>query len=204
MKASFLSVCGLVLGSLLFVPVSCTSGFVVGTIAAIKLDARQISKGDKPHPHFYVIASMPKKNGALKALHLSEIDPSYYPYCDGTDASSIEDWKREIRGKYCFLLPDSGGEFRQDECMRVTYGVTTLSPGKQLVEVHWNGDDYLGISKYIAEENRVEPLYSENFPGETFVLAILFSAASALIVRHVGKRLRKKYRPKNGDNTLRL
>ncbi len=201
MKTSFLSVCGLVLGSLLFVPISCTSGFVVGTFASVKLFARNISKGDKPHPHFYVIASMPKKNGALKALHLSEIDPSYYDR--EIDPSSLEDWKREIREKYRFLLPNPKGEFRQGEWMEISYRITTLSPEKQLVEVHWVGDDYSGTSRYISEESRIEPLYSEIVPSD-IVLPIFLAWFFAWMPYRMGKRLRKKYRPKNGDNTLRL
>ncbi len=74
--------------------------------------------------------------------------------------------------------------------MRVEYSVTTLSPEKQLVQVHWYGDDYAGTSKYIAEENRVEPLYSET---SDFILPILFALFFAWMPYRLGKWLLKNY-----------
>lgn len=76
MTTSFLRICALILGSVLFLPVSCTCSLFVGTLTMIELDARDISKGDRPHPLFYVIASEAKKNGSLVAMSLKSIEPS--------------------------------------------------------------------------------------------------------------------------------
>ncbi len=188
MGTYFLRICGLVLGSVLFVPISCTSSLILGAFAWRGLDARDISKGESPHPFFYVIAFKPKPNGSLAAIHLSEIER-------GIDTS-----------EYSFLLPNLVGKFRTEKRdQQFEYSVTPLSPEKQLVEVHYDDGDYISISRYIAEDTKVEPLYSKlGFPVYVSIPTIFLAWVFAFMLYRVGKRLRRRYRPEKGDNTLRL
>jgi hypothetical protein len=174
----FLRKCALILGSALFLPVSCTSALFVGTHTLIKLDTRDISKGDSPHSPFYVVVSSPNSEKPLSAVILDD----------------IESFRRENR-ESSFLLPSSGGNFRQGEKNRFNYKVTVLSPEEQLVEVSYSdGDDVSSTNRYAVKNNRVEPLYSKLVaPGYMFG-AVPYAWAFALILYVAGKLLRRKYR----------
>jgi hypothetical protein len=179
-----------ILGSALFFPISCTTALFVGTHIYIESDARDLSKGDRPHSRCYVIASTPETNGALCAISLDYITPSLYDIYElcGEEFTGID------TSGYSFLLPNAEGEIREGKWTRYRYYVTFLSLEKQKIEVQYSDDDVRAIFRYIAEENRIEPLYSKlAAPGYMFG-AMPYAWGFALILYLVGKFLRKKYR----------
>lgn len=183
MGTSFLRTCALIFGSALFFPISCTGALFVGTRTLIELDARDMSRGDSPHSRFYVVVSSPNREKPLSAIVLDD----------------IESFKKENM-EYSFLLPRSEGEFREGKRDRFNYRVTTLSPEKELVEVSYSDDDDINaISRYIVENNRVEPLYSKLVTPAYMFGAIPYAWAFALILYLVGKLLRRKYRMKQKE-----
>lgn len=97
-------------------------------------------------------------------------------------------------------MPNSEGEFREGKWIRFKYNVSTLSLEKQLVEVHWYGDHYSGMSRYIAEDNRVDPLYSRLMGIGHMFRSIPFAGAFGLMLYFVGQWLRKRYRTENRAN----
>ena len=190
MAKYLLRACALILGSALFFPISCSTALFVGTYIYIESDARNLSKGDKPHSRCYVIASTPETNGALVPISLDYIRPSLYDISElcGEEFTGID------TSEYSFLLPNSEGEIREGKWTRYKYHVTLLSPEKQKIEVQYSDDDVIAIFRYTAEENRIEPLYSKlAAPGYMFG-AIPYAWGFAVIVYLVGKLLRRKYR----------
>ena len=185
-----LRVCAWILGSALFFPFSCTGALIVGTHIYIESDARDLSKGDKPHSRCYVIASTPETNGAQVPISLSYIKPSLYDISElcGSEFTGID------TSGYSFLLPDAEGEIREGKWTRYMYRVTSVSPKKQIIQVQYSDDDVTAIFRYIAEENRIEPLYSKlAAPGYMFA-AIPYAWGFAIILYLVGKLLRRKYK----------
>ena len=185
-----LRACVWLLGSALFLPISCTGALVVGTYINVESDARDLTKGDKPHTRCYIIASTPETDGQQVPISLSHIKPALYDISElcGEKFSGID------TSGYSFLLPNSEGEIREGKWTRYKYHVTLLSPAKQRIEVIYSDDDVIAIFRYIAEEDRIEPLYSKlAAPGYMFA-AIPHAWGFAIILYLVGKLLRKKYR----------
>ena len=127
----------------------------------------------------------------MEYLSLNQIDPSYNEsYCD---------IPQKNKKQYSFLLPHPEGKSHEREWEEDGYKVTMLSPGKQLIEIYTNTDDYKFTSIYLAEEKRIKPLRSKCFgPGQVFQAAppaVFF----AFGLYGLGRWLRHKYYPDSTD-----
>ena len=63
-------ICALIFGAGLFIPLSCTGSMMAGMLLFIELDNRDLSKGEKPHSIFNVLALPSGKNGSFEYLAL--------------------------------------------------------------------------------------------------------------------------------------
>jgi hypothetical protein len=92
-------------------------------------------------------------------------------------------------------LPHPDSKLHEREWEEDGYKLTTLSPGKQLIEIYTNTDDYRFTNIYLAEENRIKPLPSKYFgPSHAFQTAPL-ALFFAFGLYGLGRWLRHKYYP---------
>ena len=187
MEKAFLKILALFLGSAMFIPFSCTGSTVAGMLLFIELDARDLTKGEKPYSEFSVLALPPDKNGAPEILPLYSIDPA------------CVDWDCDVRpittGVYSFLLPHP--ESKSQDPAWEAYGckVTRLSPGRQLIELKTYTEDYTFTHVYIAEKNSVEPLRSKIFGPDQALQAVPLAFLFSLGLYGLGRWLRRKFYP---------
>lgn len=159
---------GLILASSLFFPISCSTSIVATTHIIAQLDARDISEGDEPFPQaFNVLVYVP--SSPLMVVPLSELD-------------RFKVDKTEFR----FLLPNKEGELSEGQWIEYKYTVDQLAPYQQLINVWFQDDDVSYLSRYIAEEGTITPLYAERLvPGYMFG-AIPFALAFAFLIKGGG------------------
>jgi hypothetical protein len=172
---SILKVCGLILGSALFFPVSCTTALLLGIEINSLHFARDMSRGDKPRPPFYVIATISKED--IRPIELIEVDA----YIGRTPDVS-------------FLLAQRSGALPGDSPNeRFSWRVTSSNSNEQLVEVRYYDGDTTFINRYRAMRQSVSPVSSRmwyhGYMFASFPLAIGFG----LFVYWLGRYLRRKY-----------
>ncbi len=172
---SILKLFGLILGSALFFPVSCTTALLVGIEINSHLFARDMSRGDKPRPPFYVLATA--ATGNISPIELIEVDA----YIGKTPDVS-------------FLLTQRSGSLAgasRDE--RFSWRVILSNSNEQLVEVRYYDGDTTFINRYRAMRYSVSPvsqrMWYHGYMFASFPLAIGFG----LLVYWLGRYLRRKY-----------
>jgi hypothetical protein len=166
---------GLILGSAVFFPVSCTTALLAGIEINSFLFARDMSQGDKPQYPFHVLATVP--TGAISPIELSKVAT----YIKKTPDVS-------------FLLAQESGALpgaSQDE--RFSWRVISSNANEQLVEVQYFDGDTRFINRYRAMRHSVSPVSSRmwyhGYMFASFPLAIGFG----LLVYRLGRYLRRKY-----------
>jgi hypothetical protein len=168
-------VSGVILGSALFFPVSCTTALLAGIEINSFLFARDMSRGDKPRPPFHVVATVP--TGNISPIELIEVDT----YIEKTPDVS-------------FLLAQESGHLpgaSRDEWF--SWRVISSNSNEQLVEVQYFDGDTRFINRYRAMRHSVSPVSSRmwyhGYMFASFPLAIGFG----LLVYRLGRYLRRKY-----------
>lgn len=173
MKKLFLVVL-FVLGSNWFIPVSCTTGNFIGMRFIAKETARDMTRGETPHPRFYVMAELPNKK--IMPISLSDLDRFR---------------KRNLEAKY--LLTESHGVI-EEGIDKWEYSVIKEGQ-KQKIAVSYKGEDQSSDSLYLVDKGIISPLYSKILsPGHMFAAlpyAIGFSLLLMFVSRFLYFRLRK-------------
>jgi len=123
-----LKLCGVILGSALFFPVSCSTALLAGIEINSLHFARDMSQGDKPRPPFYVLATIPPGN--MRSLELIEVDT----YIEKTPGASF------LPIQPSGTLPGSS----RDE--RFSWRVISSNSNEQLVEVSY----YDGATNFLS------------------------------------------------------
>lgn len=164
----------LVLGSVYFFPVSCTTSMIAGTKIISSLEARDTSKGEIPHQQAYLVAAFP--DTSLKALPLSELGE-----CENKNPQAS------------FLLPTTSGTFSVGEHGKISFVVTAATPEAQTIEVTLL--DELGtFFRYEASRNTIKPLYTKLWYHGYMFGAIPYALAIAFALHFVGVSMRRKIR----------
>jgi len=88
---TLLKVLALVLGSVWFFPVSCTSTLFAGIFVIAHLDAREVARGDQVHPGFLIVVEPGENGQPFRSVRLSDL-----PW--------IHARIRESSGAYSFLM----------------------------------------------------------------------------------------------------
>ncbi len=169
------SLLALVLGAIWFVPVSCTTGIVAGTLMLTHLDSRDIEKGQQPLPWFYVVARPAEAESSFTAIELK-------------DLAKFE----SSTPKYSFLMPRSSDRIKINEYTNVSYKVISDRGTEQTIEVTYSDDDKTIWSRYRATPSGIVPLSCRmSHPGYMFK-ALPFGVIFALLVFGAGRFLRKR------------
>ena len=183
MTKAFLKIWALFLGSGLFFAVSLTIGEVAGMLIIIELDTRDLTKGEEPYSSFYVLGLPREKNGSPEIIPYYCIDPADID-CD----CNIQPF---VTNRYSFLLPPPKGKLHVQKWEEDDVKVTTISPGRQLIEFNTYTVGYTFTHIYIAEENKVVPLYSKVFSPDQLFQAFPFAFCFALGLYGLGRWLRR-------------
>ena len=162
----------LVLGSVYFFPVSCTTGMIAGTHVIRNLDARDASKGGIPHRQAYLVAALP--NASLQAFPLSKLD----------------EYERK-NPHASFLLPTNSGEFSVGKNGKISFAVATAKPESQIIEVTLH-DDTGTFFRYEASRNAIKPLYTKLWYHGYMFEAIPYALAIAFAPYLIGLAMRRK------------
>ena len=162
----------LVLGSMYFFPVSCTTSMISGTHIIANIEARDMSKGEVPHQQAYLITALP--DASLKVIPLSELDE-----------------RKNKNSQVDFLLPTTSGEFSIGEHGRVSFVVTKSAPEAQTIEVTLH-DDTDSFFRYEASRNTIKPLYTKLFHHGYMFGAIPYALVIAVTLHLVGLAMRRK------------
>ena len=162
----------ILLGSIWFFPVSCTTGVFMGTQIIAKLDEREASKGEEMHSLFSVIIE-PGKNGRLfRPIGLSELT--------------------EFENNTSFLMSrPTGSEDYEDS--NFSYQVIKDTGQEQVIEVverYHDGDNTIW-SRYKATQTSVMPLSSKMLYFGYMFSAVPYSFGFALFLYAFGRFFRR-------------
>ncbi len=190
----------IILGSLLFFPVSCMFGLAGGTKIVAKLDERNIERGDEVHKPFSVVAQYEGSNGGkeITAFQLRNLE-SYI--------------SKEANEKYSFLMTSPNGTLDEESDSSIfSYHVLEDKGDQQIIEVtevYRDGDNTI-FSRYRATESGVFPISSKmNYFGYMFnalPFAFIFSVLLLISGRILKRRLtfsgkHQPLKPKNKGAT---
>jgi len=170
-----LKLSGVILGSALFFPVSCTTALIAGIQINSLLLARDLSHGDKPYIPFHVLTTAP--TGNICPIELFEVDTYIEKTPDGS-----------------FLLAQSSGDFpgaSRDE--RFSWRVISSKSNEQLVEVCYYDGDTTFINRYRAMQHSISPVSSRMWYHGYMFASFPFAIGFGLLVYWLGRRLRRKY-----------
>jgi hypothetical protein len=166
----------LIIGSILFFPVSCTVSSAVGYAVIVKNDQRDVSRGDTVHKGFMVVVEPGENGAAFRLLSLGEV-------------SAI----KQISTTNTFLMSAPKGRTPIVDGWQATYIVLTTQGNTQTIEVVSGNDDGAVTSRYRATAQNIEPLFSrKDYFGHAFS-ALPLGLAAGLLIWIFGLLLRKKY-----------
>lgn len=178
-----------ILGSVWFFPVSCTTGAFVGNQIVAAADARDVSKGDRVHSLFKVVAE-PGENGAsFRVLHWNEIQP--YLAQAGT---------RPAPAALSFRMSAASGAMHERDS-KFEYRVLEDSGSEQLIELveaYDDGDNTIW-SRYRATGNAIAPVSSRMFYFGYMFSAMVYAFIGALALHGIGRLLRRRLAANSGQ-----
>ena len=173
---TLLKVLALVLGSVWFFPVSCTSTLFAGIFVIAHLDAREVARGDQVHPGFLIVVEPGEKGQPFRSVPLSDLP-----------------WYRES-GAYSFLMSKPSGRIDVNDYTHLSYRVLENQGSAQIIEVEDDHNDRTVWSRYRATHTDVMPLSSRMLYFGYMFGALPFAFATALVLYGVGRFLRRRLR----------
>lgn len=173
-----LRIVALVLGSLWFFPVSCTSGLYAGMHVASRMDERDTARGQQVHPAFSIVAEPGVDGQAFQLVRLADIES----FKKKGAAQSIPQ---------SFLMSEPSGTLESGGYASVSYRVLQSTAEAQEIEVIDLDDDRTVWSRYRATATEIAPLGSRMFYVGYMYRALPFALLLALLVYAGGRLLRR-------------
>jgi len=143
---TLLGIVALILGSVWFFPVSCTSTLVAGIFVIAKQDAREVARGDQVHPAFLIVVEPGEKGQPFRSVRLSDLPRL-----------------RQSGDVYSFLMSKPSGRIDINDYTHLSYRVLENQGSAQIIEVEDDDDDRTVWSRYRATHTDVMPLASRMF-----------------------------------------
>jgi hypothetical protein len=168
----------IVLGSSLFIPVSCTIGVLGGIQVVAWNDSRDVQKGDSVHSQFSVVAvpQHSKNKNDISVLSLQQIEQL-----------------RKVNEPLSFLMPIANSSM-QTVHSRYSYKILEDRGKEQIIEVveeYKDGDNTIW-SQYRATEKEVFPISSRMFYFGYMFQALPYALVLSLCLYACGKILRRR------------
>ena len=167
----------IIIGSLLFIPVSCTIGIFSGTFIVASLDSRSVSDGDSVHSLFSVTAESKNDQEKIYFLSLDQVE-------------QIKESEKPIS----FLMSKPTGNM-DDGSSVYTYQILEDRNKEQLIEVneiYKDGDNKI-LSRYRATEKDVYPVSSRMFYFGYMFSAVPYAFIFSVLLYISGRILKRHY-----------
>jgi hypothetical protein len=168
-----IKILALIIGSQLFIPISCIGLGAVGTNYIAEHDARYVAKGDKLHSLFRV-AVAPATEYPFELIPLSLMPD-----------------KQKSDIAYSFLMPKPN-DFIGDNTYKITYTVIENRGDEQLIETTHQTDDNKVWSRYLARKADITPISSRMFYFGYALSGIAYALPISIVIFLIGRFLRKK------------
>lgn len=168
----------IILGSVLFIPVSCTFGVIGGTKAVAWFDSRDVQKGDSVHSLFSVVAipQYSKNKSDFLVLRLQQVGKM-----------------EEANEPLSYIMPISSSSMETDHS-RYSYRVLEDLGEEQTIEVveaYRDGDNTIW-SQYRATAKEIYPLSSRMFYFGYMFQAVPYGLVFSLFLYVCGKILKRR------------
>jgi hypothetical protein len=183
---TLVKILALVLGSVWFFPVSCTSTLFAGIFVIARLDAREVARGDQVHLGFSIVLEPGEKGEPFRLVRLSDLPRI-----------------RESGGTYSFLMSKPSGRININDHTHLSYRVLENQGSAQVIEVVDNDDDRTVWSRYRATHADVMPLSSRMFYFGYMFGALPFAFGTALGLYGVGRFLCRRFQKEPPSGLLR-
>jgi hypothetical protein len=168
----------IILGSSLFIPVSCSISVLGGIQVVAWIDSRDVQKGDSVHSMFSVVAvpQHSKNKNDFLVLSLQQIERM-----------------RKVNEPLSFLMPISNSNMETDHS-RYSYKILEDRGKEQIIEVVEELKDGDGTiwSQYRATEKEVFPISSRMFYFGYMFQALPYGLVFSLCLYACGKILRRR------------
>lgn len=169
-----LKILALTIGSLAFIPVSCTTLSAIGTHYLAAQDTRYVAKGDKLHALFTVAMTPSAHGDSFELVTLGELA------------------NRQKSGTaHSFLLPKTSDKFG-NEVSYISYTVLENRGEEQIIETTHQTDDNKVWSRYLARKTEFTPISSRMFYMGYAFSSLPFGLAASIALFLLGRYLRKK------------
>lgn len=188
----WLKILAVVLGSVWFFPVSCTTSLFAGTWLVALYDARDARDGDMVHPLFSIVFE-PGDDGAPFGVISLRDQQRMQQRVDEIRADDSGITPMELLGidSYLMSVPAGRGDIGQSN---YSYRVLEQTQDAQLIEVveaYHDGDNTIW-SRYQATATGFTPLTSRMFYFGYSFPAIPFAFGVGVLLYGIGRLLRRK------------
>ncbi|MDH5612406.1 MAG: hypothetical protein OEY66_08130 [Gammaproteobacteria bacterium] len=166
----------LILATAGFVPVSCTTGMVIGQKIIKKLDDRYVSKGDKVHSFFIVVAEPGELNNPFQVIGLSQLETL-----------------TNNAGSLSFMMSKPSGKI-ETESISYSYEILSDTVSEQIIEVieDQKDGDRTSWSRYRATQDKITPISSRMIYFGYMFNAFPYAFGIALALYFFGRTLSTK------------
>lgn len=216
-----LRIVGLILSSVYFFPISCTTTIVPTIHVIAALDARDLSDGDEPFGRtFNVLIYTPSKTPSLSVESLETLEQ--YEELKALK-ETFPNLPLRLPDNSTFLLPDKEGmlpgddhplskserrnlpeDYSEQPWDLYKYTVNQLAPSKQLIDVWYHDDDDSFLSRYMTEKGSITPVYAKRMvPGFMFG-AFPYALGFAFLIRGGGVVLVRRNTSKHDKEKVRV
>jgi len=165
----------IIIGSALFIPVSCTIGIFSGTLIVASFDSRDVGDGDSVHTLFSVVAKPKNDQEDFWFLSLDQAEQL-----------------KESSGPFSFLMSKPTGNI-DDGSSVYTFQVLEDHKKEQIIEVietYKDGDNTIW-SRYRATEKDIYPVSSRMFYFGYMFNAVPFAFIFSLLLYVIGRILKR-------------
>ena len=174
-----------VLGSVVFFPVSCTTGTYIGVRVVAALDKRIVLEGDEVHSLFKVVAEPGENGEPFRILGKREWASYTTANASGRAHQSISFRMSEDSGSAKTYSSSFSYQVLEDD------GHEQLI---ELVEAYHDGDNTIW-SRYKATRSTVSPVSSRMLYFGYMFIAMVYAFAGSFVILLIGSYFRRKLAP---------
>jgi hypothetical protein len=173
-----------VLGSIWFFAVSCTTGMIVGPIVMAKTDAREIENGEELHYKFSVAAESGDERAPFMVVRQDEIDSVISQMNEIEDHMTVD----KLFIPVSFLMSEPSGRIESESSI-FFYSVIEDYGDEQLIELkeeYKDGDNTIW-SRYKARQTSITPLSTRMFYFGYMFMSIPYVFGISLTLFIIGR-----------------
>jgi hypothetical protein len=172
----------IVIGSVWFFPVSCTTGLFAGTRLIAQLDARNVVKGEAVHSGFSVVIESESKNQPFYVLGLHELARTE----DMQESSATMSADSYLMSRRSGHLESASSDFSYQVIEETASGQVI-----EVVETYHDGDNTIW-SRYEATDSGITPISSRMFYFGYMFAAFPYAIGIACLLYVVGRYFRHR------------